>query len=386
MESILIRYGEIALKKGNRKRFERQLIDNTRVKLHDCDIDQQHGRIFINIEKIDQEIIDKLSKIPGITSFSKILKCSKDPDIIKEKLFNIIEENSKLKDAATFKVEVKRVDKSFPIQSVEMEKLLAESIVEKYPKFSKKIKLKNPELTLYVEIRNDFAYLFYDKIPGVGGLPVGIAGKSLSLLSGGIDSPVASYLAMKRGMKVDFIYFHAHPFTPIESKNKVINLAKILTEFETRSRIYIINFTEIQTRIRTSSNISFMTILMRRAMMKIASKIGIYYKYNALITGESLSQVASQTINSLKATDDASNLFVLRPLIGFDKEETIKIANKIGTFETSILPFADCCSLFTPSNPVINPKLEEVLKEEGKWLDENLIDESIKNMEVIKFN
>ncbi len=204
-------------------------------------------------------------------------------------------------------------------------------------------------------------------------------------MSGGIDSPVAAYLCMKRGMKVDFIYFHAHPFTSEEAKNKVVNLAKILTEYENKSRLFIVSFTDIETRIRTCSNISYMTILIRRAMMKIASKIGFYFKYDALITGESLSQVASQTINSLKATDDASSLFVLRPLIGFDKEETIKIANKIGTFETSILPYADCCSLFTPSNPIINPKLEDVLKEEGKWYDESLIEQSLKNLEIIKF-
>ncbi len=385
METILIRYGEIALKKGNRKRFERQLLDNIRAKIEEGILRYQQGRIFIDIEKFDEETILKLSKIPGITSFSPVIKIEKNFDTIKKKWFEIIKNNPDLEKYLTFKVEVKRVDKSFPIHSDEMSRLLAEEIIDRFPQFSTKVKLKNPELTFYVEIRNDYAYLFYQKYPGVGGLPVGIAGKSLSLLSGGIDSPVASYLAMKRGMKVDFIYFHAHPFTGEESKEKVKTLVRILTEYERRSRLYIIPFTDIQTKIRTSSNISFMTILMRRAMMMIASRIGTFYKYDSLITGESLSQVASQTINSLKCTDDASNLFVLRPIIGFDKEDTIKIAQKIDTFETSILPYADCCSLFTPSNPVINPKLEEVKKEEEKWFDTILLQEAINNMEVIKY-
>ncbi|HPC37755.1 MAG TPA: tRNA uracil 4-sulfurtransferase ThiI [Exilispira sp.] len=385
METILIRYGEIALKKGNRKRFEKRLVDNIKNKITEGIIRYQHGRIFLDVQDFDETLINKLKTIPGITSFSPVIKVEKNFDIIKNKWTEIIDNNPKLKQTSTFKFEVKRVDKSFAIHSDEMSKLLAEAIIEKFPEFSTKVKLKNPELTFYVEIRNDFAYLFYQKYYGVGGLPVGIAGKSLTLLSGGIDSPVAAYLVMKRGMKSDFIYFHAPPFTSEDAKEKVINLAKILTEYEIKSRLYIIPFTDIQTKIRTSCNISFMTILMRRAMMNISARIGNYYKYDCLVTGESLSQVASQTINSLKCTDDASNLFVLRPLIGFDKEETIKIAENIGTFEISILPFADCCSLFTPSKPVINPKLEEVKKEEEKWFDENLINESLDRMEIIKF-
>lgn len=385
MDTILIRYGEIALKKGNRKRFEKQLIDNIKNKLPNATIRYQYGRIFIDIEKIDEDIISKLSKIPGITSFSKVIKVEKDFDKIKDKWIELIGDNAKLRQCQSFKFEAKRVDKSFPIHSDELSRILAENIIDNFPEFSTKVKLKNPEQTFYVEIRNDFAYLFYEKIYGVGGLPVGIAGKSLALLSGGIDSPVASFLAMKRGMKVDFIYFHAPPFTSEQAKDKVKKLAEILTDYEIRSKLFIIRFTEIQTKIRTSSDISYMTILMRRAMMMIASKIGGFYKYDSLITGESLSQVASQTINSLKCTDDASNLFVLRPVIGFDKEETVKIAQKIGTFETSILPYSDCCSLFTPSNPIINPKLSDVKVEEEKWYDENLISQAIKDAEIVKF-
>jgi thiamine biosynthesis protein ThiI len=385
MNTILIRYGEIALKKGNRKRFERQLLDNIKNKIPEGTLVNPHGRIFLEIDDFNENIINRLSKIPGITSFSKVIKVEKDFEALKNRCIQIINENSKLKECKTFKFEVKRVDKNFPIHSDEMSKLLAEEIIEKFPEFSTKVKLKNPELTFYVEIRNDFTYLFYEKFYGVGGLPVGIAGKSLALLSGGIDSPVAAYLAMKRGMKVDFIYFHASPFTSEDAKEKVVKLAKILKDYETKTKIFIIPFTDIQTKIRTCCNISFMTILMRRAMMNIAARIGKFYKYDSLITGESLSQVASQTINSLKCTDDATDLFVLRPLIGFDKEETIKIAQKIGTFETSILPYADCCSLFTPSNPIINPKLDEVKKEEEKWFDESLIKDCLDKTEIIKF-
>ncbi|MFN3412184.1 MAG: tRNA uracil 4-sulfurtransferase ThiI [Exilispira sp.] len=384
MELILIRYGEIALKKGNRKRFEKQLIDNIKNKIPDSIINYQQGRIFLQVKELNDRIISKLSKIAGITSFSPVIKIDKDYNSIKDKWIDIVKENPELKDCQNFRFEVKRVDKSFPVHSDDMSRLLAEELIEKFPEFSKKVKLKNPELTFFTEIRNDFAYLFYKKYYGVGGLPVGIAGKSLALLSGGIDSPVAAYLCMKRGMKVDFIYFHAPPFTTDQAREKVIKLAQILTEYETKSKLFIIFFTDIQTKIRISSSISFMTILMRRAMMNIASRIGKYFKYDCLITGESLSQVASQTINSLKSTDDASDLFVLRPLIGFDKEETIKLAQKINTFETSILPYADCCSLFTPSNPVINPKLEETKNEEKKWFDENLIKDALDKMEIIK--
>jgi len=383
MEITLIRYGELALKKGNRKYFEKVLVQNIKAKLPKANIQRQTGRIFCEVDLPKEEIIAILSKIPGITSFSFATRVERDFTAIKDNWFEILSSNPELRSFDNFKIESKRADKSFEIHSDELSKLLAEDMIQKFPEFAGKVKLKDPDMTFYTEIRHDFAYLFTERFKGVGGLPVGTAGKALALLSGGIDSPVASYMIMKRGMKVDFIYFHAYPFTPEQSKEKVLELARILTKYEIKSRMFVIPFTEIQTEIRRSTDPRYLTLLMRRAMMKIASEIGKSYKYDALITGEALSQVASQTIKSMICSNEQSELFVLRPLIGFDKEETVAIAKKIGTYETSILPYADCCSLFVPPNPIIKPDLSDVVAVERNLNASLLIEKAIGEKEII---
>ena len=383
MEIILIRYGELALKKGNRKFFEKNLIQNIRAKLPQARIIRQTGRIFCEVDLPREEIISILAKIPGITSFSFATRVKRDFTAIKDKWFEIISSNPELRSFDNFKFESRRADKSFEIHSDELSKILAENMIQNFPEFAGKVKLKDPDMTFYTEVRHDFAYLFTDRFKGVGGLPVGTAGKALALLSGGIDSPVASYMIMKRGMRVDFIYFHAYPFTPEQSKEKVLELARILTQYEIRSRLFVVPFTAIQTEIRRSTDPRYLTILMRRAMMKIASDVGKSRRYDALITGESLSQVASQTIQSMICSNEQSQLFVLRPLLGFDKEETVAIAKKIGTYETSILPYADCCSLFVPPKPIINPALSDVISVEKNFDSSTLIEKAIEEIEII---
>lgn len=378
---IVIRYSEIHLKGGNRNYFEKALLKNIKLALDniDCIASRFNSRYFVsNYNSADEKlIIEKLQTVFGIHSISKALQIKSD----KTMLFNFFK-SYKL-DAKTFKVDTTRADKSFPMNSMEISREIGEIILDNNPNLS--VDLHNPEKVVYIDIReNGFTYIFDNHIKCLGGMPVGTAGKGLVLLSGGIDSPIAGFKVAKRGMNIMGIHFHSYPYTSEQAKNKVIKLASLIKPYTQIYKLICIPFTKIQEEIHKHCDPEFMITMMRRFMVRIAEKVAKIYKCQALVTGESLGQVASQTIESITSTNSvAQDLPILRPLITMDKEEIVDVAKKIGTFETSILPYEDCCTVFLPKFPIIKPKMEKVLKEESKLDVEMLVDEAVSNLEEI---
>lgn len=383
-KAILLRFGEIFLKGKNKYVFDNMLMHNILQSLKDYKVKltKISGRYIIDEyeEIFENEIIEKLSHVFGLYSLSPTFVVETSQNNIEECLKNIE------LDCNTFKVEVKRADKLFPIQSIEFASLMGGVILDKYNNL--KVNLKNPDTTIYIEIREDGKSYIYSKIiKCAGGMPVGSSGGGLLLLSGGIDSPVAGYLMSKRGMPLHAIHFHSFPYTSQLAKDKVITLAKIISEYTGNITLHIVPFTKIQEEIHKNCKPEFMITLMRRIMMRIAEIIAKENNLKAIITGESLAQVASQTIESITVTNSVINdLPVLRPLIAMDKEDIIEISKKINTYETSILPYEDCCTVFLPEHPLIKPKLEKVLKEEERLDIKNLIDDALKQIEIINTN
>ncbi len=379
---ILLRFGEIYLKGKNKAYFERVLLKNIKdaVAEFDCKVVKISGRYLIeDFDEMDlNSIIQKLTKIFGLTSLS----IASELETSKENIENFLKEFKVL--AKTFRVTVKRADKTFPIASNEYEKILGGVILDANP--SLKVCLKNPELEVVVEIReNKKTYILTDHVPCAGGMPVGTAGKGLILLSGGIDSPVAGYMMAKRGLNLVGLHFHSFPYTSAMAKEKVCKLAKILTDFTGNIKLICCPFTEIQEEIHKHCAPEFMITIMRRIMMRIAKICCDKFEAKAIITGESLAQVASQTIESINVTNNAQSTYpVFRPCIGMDKVEIIEISKKIGTYDTSILPYEDCCTVFLPKNPVIKPHLDKVLKEESRLDIEGLIEKAVSNLEIIE--
>ncbi len=379
---ILLRFGELYLKGKNRGYFEKVLISNIKLSLKgiECKFYKVTGRYIVSdYDEIDETlIINKLTKVFGLVSLSVAIEVKTDVDTIKDYI-------SSLKiPAKTFRVSVTRADKTFPIQSNIFERELGGLILKNNP--SLKVKLKDYETEIVVDIReNGLTYILHDKIECEGGMPLGTAGKGLLLLSGGIDSPVAGYMIAKRGMSITGLHFHSFPYTSEMAKQKVISLAKLISPYCGKIKLYMCPFTKIQEEIHKHCAPEFMITIMRRIMMKIAGKIAIRSGCKAIITGENLGQVASQTVESLTVTNfSQTQVPIFRPLIAFDKKDIINISRKIGTYETSILPYEDCCTVFLPKNPVIKPKLDKVLKEESKLDIETLVDNVVKNIEIIE--
>ncbi len=379
---ILLRFGELYLKGKNRGYFEKVLISNIKLSLKgiECKFYKVTGRYIVSdYDEIDETIIiNKLTKVFGLVSLSVAIEVKTDVDTIKEYI-------SKLKiTAKTFRVSVTRADKTFPIQSNIFEKELGGLILKNNPTL--KVKLKDFETEIVVDIReNGLTYILHDKIECEGGMPLGTAGKGLLLLSGGIDSPVAGYMIAKRGMSITGLHFHSFPYTSEMAKQKVISLAKLISPYCGRIKLYMCPFTKIQEEIHKHCAPEFMITIMRRIMMKIAGKIALKSGCKAIITGENLGQVASQTVESLTVTNfSQTQVPIFRPLIAFDKKDIINISRKIGTYETSILPYEDCCTVFLPKNPVIKPKLEKVIKEESKLDIETLVENAVQNTEIIE--
>jgi thiamine biosynthesis protein ThiI len=384
-EVMLLKNGEIVLKGLNRNTFEDILIKNIRRRLYGC------GKILItkeqstiSIEPIEATFdfdtaLKKMSKIFGIVSFSRACVVEKNLEIIKETAVSYLEAD--LQNVRTFKVESKRSDKSFALTSPQLSCEIGDCLLDAYPHL--KVDLHNPELIAKVEIRENGAFIHAGSINGAGGMPVGSNGRAALLISGGIDSPVAGYMMSKRGAELCAVHFASPPYTSERAREKVLELLRIVSEYSGRISTYIVPFTQIQEQIRINCPEEFFTIIMRRLMMNIANRIAVQQSCNALITGESLGQVASQTMEALGCTDAASELIVFRPLIGMDKEDIVKIARKIGTYETSILPFEDCCTVFTPKHPRTKPKIESVLASEAAFDFEPLILEAILNTEKI---
>ena len=379
---ILIKYGELTTKKANRNLFINYLYNNIKEKLANYNVKIIKNRVRMYIETNDNvdEIVDILSKIFGIHSIVVAYKVDTNIDSIKNKVLEIIKDlNFK-----TFKVETKRSDKRFPIPSMEFNHVIGSLILKN--KQDIKVDVHNPEYTLKIEIREDYTYIYAKEVEGSGGYPNGVAGKGLLMLSGGIDSPVAGYLAMKRGIKLECIYFESPPHTSIQAKNKVKSLIEKLTNYQTEIKLHVVNFTKIQEEIYKNINPSYMITIMRRMMYRISSKVMNNNNLYVLINGESVGQVASQTLTSMQVINSVTNVPVLRPVCCLDKLEIINIAKKIDTYETSILPYEDCCTIFLPKHPVINPELEKAINYEKSFDYETLIDEAVNNIETIIIN
>lgn len=381
---IIISYGEIALKGQNKRFFENKLVNNIRHAITDLGklkIYKEHSRIYIDVEDYnEEEIINRVKKVFGVVSISPAKRFSVDMDLIKDMVLDEIKSRKTEEEIKTFKIQSKRVDKKFPTSSMEISREIGAFVLNADHGLS--VDVHNPDLLVNVEIRNK-AFVHSKKISGFGGLPLGTNGKALLLLSGGIDSPVAGWLVGKRGVEIEAIHFHSHPFTSERAKEKVIDLAKTLSIYCGKFRLYSINLLSIQKAINKNCPEGEMTILSRRFMMKIAEKIALKSNCDALITGESIGQVASQTTKSLHVTNAAVNLPVFRPLIAMDKVDIIDLSKKIDTYETSILPFEDCCTVFLPKHPVTQPKLVNILKSEALLDVDGLIQEVIDDMEEI---
>nr|WP_330389051.1 tRNA uracil 4-sulfurtransferase ThiI [Alkaliphilus peptidifermentans] len=380
---VIIRYGEIMLKGQNKKFFEDKLVKHIRFALKDMgDIKtyKKDSRIYVNVEDFDErQIIQRVKKIFGVILVSGAIKLPVDFDLIKKIAHEEIQKKILTEGAKTFKVDSKRVDKKFPLKSPEISREIGGFILENQENIT--VDVHKPDVTVYVEVREE-AYIFTEKVQGYGGLPIGSSGKGLLLLSGGIDSPVAGWLVGRRGLEIDAIHFHSYPFTSERAKEKVLDLAKILAIYIGKFKIYSINLLPIQQEINEKCREEEMTIISRRFMMKIAERIAEKTDAKALITGENIGQVASQTIESLHTTNSAVNLPVFRPLIAMNKVDIIDIAKDIGTYETSILPFEDCCTVFLPKRPLTKPRLEKILASEEKLDVEALIEAAIDNMEI----
>lgn len=379
---IIIRWGEIHLKGKNRGHFERLLENNIKHALlpFDCNLKKISGRYVVSDfdEYLLNDIITALSKVGGIHSVSPSVMIETNYDNIVSTAIEIMRDK-----IGTFKVETKRADKTFFLNSVELSRKIGGELLRANQNL--KVDVHNPDFTLNLDLRESGeTIIFTETIKMMGGMPNGSSGKGLLMISGGIDSPVAGYMMAKRGMKLDAIHFHSYPYTSELAKEKVITLSKCVAGYTGGLKLYIVSFTEIQEAIHEFCKEEYMITLMRRFMMKIAEKIARHNGLQTIITGESLGQVASQTIESITSSNSVATLPVLRPLIAFDKLDIIEISEKIGAYETSILPYEDCCTVFLPKHPLIKPNLEKVKIEESKLDVEGLIQKALSQLEIIE--
>lgn len=378
-EVILIKNGELALKGLNRSTFEDILVKNIRRRLKVAgDFDYIKSQSTIIIEPKDdncdfEAALEAVSRIFGIAGFSRAAAVEKDFGKVLEISGSYLE--SDLKNAKTFKVEAKRSDKKFPLTSPEISREMGGHLLSLYPHL--KVDVHNPEVTVMVEVRDKYIFLHGTQLKGAGGMPVGTGGKGAILISGGIDSPVAAWMMAKRGIDLTAIHFASPPYTSKRAEMKVVSLLEKVAKYSGRMTMFTVPFTEIQEQIKDNCPEELFTLIMRRAMMKAAEKIARKENCQALITGESVGQVASQTIYALACTDNAANMPVFRPLIGMDKDEIIEISRKIDTFETSILPYEDCCTVFTPKHPKTRPNLEDIIKAEQLIPMDELVERAV---------
>lgn len=383
-ELVLVKVGEIALKGLNRRTFEDILKKNIRRSIKSAgrfEVTSAQSTIYVTPleESADlDEACEKISKVFGIVAYSRACLCKKDMQSITENAFEYLEDE--LMAAKTFKVQAKRSDKKFPLKSPEICMELGGQILSKFPHL--KVDVHNPEVTVTVEVRDFGAYVHGCALRGAGGIPVGTGGKAAILISGGIDSPVAAYMMAKRGIELTAIHFASPPYTSERAEQKVIKLLQKVSLYSGAIKMITVPFTEIQETIKNKCPEELFTIIMRRLMMQMSQIIAKQEDCTALITGESLGQVASQTIHAMECTDEATDMLVFRPLIGMDKEEIIDISRKIDTFETSILPYEDCCTVFTPKHPRTRPVLKFVKQAQADGQFENMIEDSLNNLKI----
>lgn len=383
---ILLKLGEIVLKGLNRRSFEQKLMANVRRRLSHIGNFRVYclqSTVYVEPESENEDMdaaFKALKKVFGIINLTRAAGCEKDKDAIVRLAVEYLRED--MLNAKSFKVESKRSDKSFPMTSIQLSQYVGGELAEAYP--DTEVDVHNPELTVHIEVRDLAAYVHASPVPGAGGMPVGSNGIAVTLLSGGIDSPVSSYMIAKRGVRLVPVHFFSFPYTSEQAKDKVIELGRQLTEYCGRMTLDVVPFTHIQEEIRDKCPEEYFTLIMRRFMMRIAERIAYNAGAKAIVTGENLGQVASQTMEAMASTQAVIDMPVLQPLIGMDKEEIITLSRKIGTFETSILPYEDCCTVFTPRHPKTHPKLSEVEAAESVLDIDALVDEAFKGIERIE--
>ena len=377
---IFIKYGELSTKKDNRKMFIKLLLKNIRRKLEGLEVEINYttARMYIKTTSKDiDEVVDRLKEVFGIRSIVICDRVNNNKEEIENKIKEIIQTLS----FKTFKVETIRSDKSFPISSLEFSRIMGAVVLKNK---ECKVDVHNPDLVLNIEIRSEGTYIYTKEVLGLGGYPVGVQGKGLLMLSGGIDSPVAGYLALKRGVDLECLYFESPPHTSLEAKNKVIKLASIIDKYSGNIKVHVVPFTELQEAIYKNVPDTYIITIMRRMMYRIAERVSKRRNCKVIINGESIGQVASQTLTSMSVINNVTNYPVIRPVACLDKLEIIDIANKIDTYETSILPYEDCCTIFVPRHPVINPELSKCIEYENLFDYEPLLEKCIDNIETIK--
>lgn len=383
---FIVRCGEVALKGMNKPYFERMLVERIRKLLKKFDgvnVKRHEGLIYVRADKsLDkQSIIKEISKVFGVASISPAVECESTMESIGAAAVEYMLEAIDERGIKTFKVEAKRADKNFPVKSPEIGRQIGAAVLKGCKVL--KVDVHNPDCLLFVDVRHDKSYIYQDKIPGFGGLPLGTNGKGLSLLSGGIDSPVATWMMAKRGMMIEAVHFHSYPYTSQRAQEKVEELASLVATYCGRFKMHVVNLLPIQEQIVEHCPEEETTILVRRFMMRIAQKIAVNNGCGMLITGENLGQVASQTAESLIVTDASVSMPVMRPLIAMDKVDIMDIAQEIGTYETSIQPYEDCCTVFLPKHPATKPRLEKILESESRLDCDKLIDAAVEAEEII---
>ena len=387
-ELILLKLGELVLKGLNRHVFEERLCANIhrRIKPYGSfQITSKQSTIYIEPTSDESDLnaaFDACKTIFGIVALSRAHPCEKTKEAIADAAATYLADQ--LRQAKTFKVESKRADKNFPMTSIQLSQWVVGVLDDRFPDL--RADVHHPELTVHIEVREKAAYVHGNPEPGAGGLPVSINGAGVSLLSGGIDSPVASYMMAKRGLALDMVHFFSPPYTSQQAKEKVIALAKLLTPYTGRVMLHIVPFTKIQEEIRRNCPEAYFTLIMRRFMMRIAGRVAERIGAGCIVTGECLGQVASQTMEAMRCTEDVCDLPVFRPLVGMDKEEIVTVSRRIGTFGTSILPYEDCCTVFTPRHPKTHPKLDEVREAERVLNVDALVEEALAGAEKLKIS
>lgn len=381
---ILVRYGELGLKGKNKSQFINRLVQNIKRGISDLpsrEVISTWGRIWVPVQGDLDQVMERLVRIFGIYSVSPVLKTGKDLASIKSAALRVLHDS--LPQGGTFKVETRRTDKTFPLTSPEISKEVGAYLFANSPGIYQ-ADMHHPQHTIEVEIRSEGAFVYGQVVSGAKGLPVGSSGRAVLMISGGIDSPVAGWMAMKRGVTIEAVHFHSFPFTSERAKQKVLDLCQVLAGWGGKIRLHVVHFTEIQKAIRQNCREEYGITIMRRMMFRLADRIARGNRAFAIYTGESVGQVASQTLESMFTINDVTNMPVLRPLVGMDKEEIISIAQRIGTFDISIRPYEDCCTVFLPDYPKIRPRLEEAQAMEEKLNIEELLREALDKTEVLE--
>lgn len=383
-EVISISAGEIVLKGKNRKYFENALISKIRRALEDLEIEKVYkeiGKIYVECREEDiEEAISRIKNVFGIIYVSRVVRTEKNIEDIEKAIDKVLSWKDTTSEF-TFKIISSRADKAYPLKSPELNQKFGGYVLKNFE--NAKVDVHNPKYPIYLEIKT-YAYVYTDRVMGLGGMPMGTNGKGLVLLSGGIDSPVAAFMMARRGLEINAVHYHSYPYTSDRAEEKVLDLAKIVSRYSGPMKVFSVNILEIQRAIASNCHENNMTIISRKFMMRIAEKISKLNKFDALVTGDNLGQVASQTIKAMKIIDKTTDMLVFRPLISMDKTQIIKISEDIGSYETSILPFDDCCTIFAPKHPNLNPTEEAINKEEEKLDIKGLVSRAVESAKIIE--